>query len=349
MIAQVTKYAKDYYKNVKTRKYAITRPDIQQNHKDCIKAMADQWGSMIADTGEIIRQSSEKLREQVLEATAASRGSVKAIFDSARTFYENAAQTASGEVRRRFTRERLRYQDRRDALTKKLGLRLADPNQTQLLLSVMKKEEIRSAEEQTMITSYNATMIETESVGMKNFIRRLMDLAKSTLSLFDRFVMEEDLARGHVPNAERQTLSVLMKDNVRRENKAQTSGTSGSFRHRAWSPLNVVMSCMEQFGISDSHPEAQSRKARRPGLGAKRQNEAPSDTTMQYNSRDTALHRRVIMERNSCYDTYEKALSERIAGFKVEMEEVMGYCKAQTENWRLSILSIKPDYIFAPI
>jgi hypothetical protein len=55
------------------------------------------------------------------------------------------------------------------------------------------------------------------------------------------------------------------------------------------------------------------------------------------------------MERNNCCDADERALSERVTAFKVEMEGVMGYCKTQTKNWRPSILPIRPDYIFAPI
>jgi hypothetical protein len=349
MIAQVTKHARNYYRNVRTRKCDITRPDIQPNQKDCIKAMSDQWGKIIADGDEIICQSSEKLREQVLEAIAASRGSVKVIFDSARAFYENATQKASGEVRTIFAREKLRYQDRRDAIRRKLSLRLADPNQTQFLSSVLEEEHIRSAEEEKMIASYNATMIEAESVGMRNFIRKLCDLVKSALSLFDTFVMEEDLASGYVENAERRTLAVLLKEKARRENEAQISELDRPFRHRAWPQLNVVMSCMEQFGTSSSHPEAQSRKARRATPRLKRQNEAPSEKTTQCNSLDTALHRGVMVERNDCYDSYEKALSERMAMFQAEMEQLIGDWKAQAESWRLSILSLKPDYVFSPI
>jgi hypothetical protein len=210
---------------------------------------------------------------------------------------------------------------------------------------VLAEEQDRAVEEQGLIQSYNTAVIDTELVGMRNFMSHLSVIVKTTLLLFDSFVMKEDLTSGRVADAERQPLIHLIREHARQQRGTEPLDEIRPFRHRNWPQLNLVMVPMEPFVAA---PE-ESHKAKRPGKGKDKPVEDVVERTMKQQSLDTQLSRGVIVERNWCYDTYEKDLGERMSASKAEVDGLLANWKAQVESWRLSVLSLKPEVVFPPL
>jgi hypothetical protein len=342
-VAQVTTCAANYYKRVKARKFDITRIDIQPTQKDCVKFMKKCWANIISDSAEIVDKSSERLRLQEMETVQIVRAATKTFFECVLSLYEASVLGSLRDVKTTFNQEMSGHQRSRRSNVKKLTPRLADVNREDAFSQVLKEEQLRAVDEQGLIQSYNTAVIDTELAGMKNFMSHLPAIVKTTLLLFDSFVMKDDLISGRVADAERQPLIHLMRDQARRQRGAEPIDEIRPFRHRNWPQLNLVMVPMEPFIAA---PEG-SHKGKRPGKGREKPVEEAVERTMKQKSLDTPLSRGVIVERNLCYDRYERDLGERMSAFKAEVEGLLANWKAQTENWRLSVLSLKPEVVFA--
>lgn len=350
MMDQVRSISGEYYKKVKVRKFQITRAEIPNEPKDCLSEMKMKWEKIISNSDSIVQSSGEKLAGNVLESVKVVRESVRVIFDAIYKHYCDAISESEAELRKNFQKEIKAYAMKWETLKGKLTPQLSDPNQISVLKELVSNEQARAIEEANLLSSYYNTLIETENDGMRQFTSHLPVVVKAALQMFDGFVMGADLVNGRAENAERMTIMQMLKDQSRRENGKEPFDEKRPFRRREWPQLNVVMPGMEQvlMELGKTTSAASSRRGRKTAT-QKQKDEAEPEKTAQQTSLDTGLNRGVIVEQNRVYEQYEQELNNRLASLKSEYSSAKLSADERTGNWRLCVLSLRPDWVFPPV
>jgi hypothetical protein len=355
VMSSVNGLAQAYYKQLKARQFDITRSAIAPSQKQCAEDMKAEWAKGAASAAEIIEATSEVFRRQVLESVTAARAATAAIFDCLSVFYETAVVSSMSEVRVTFEHEIAAFERRRIALREKLTPQLADPNRSAEFSELLKQEEARAIEENSLINSYAGTVAEMEKTGMKNFIGRLPIVVRAALSVFDVFPVDADLACGAAADCQRATMAQMLREDHRLSQSDEPMDEHRPFRRRNWPQLNTVMAAAERLGGARSSGGSKNGRAKRLSSTAdvppKKMPSAedPGEKTPLQNSLDTTLTRGVIIERNRCYEHYEREFSERVQAFTQEMDGQREKTNAQNTTWRLSVLSLKPETVFPPL
>ena len=350
MMDRVKSIASEYYKKVKARNFQITRSEIPNDPKLCLEEMKSRWTTIISNADAIVQASGEKLAGNVLESVNVVRESIRVIFDALDKYYCDEINNSEVDVRESFRKEMEVYAKKHESLKNKLTPQLADPNKLDILKSLVREEEGRALEESKLISSYYSTLLETENSGMRQFISHLPVVVKAALQMFDGFVMNADLVTGRAENAHRIPMMQMLKDQERRDNGKDPFDAKRPFRRRQWPQMNAVMPEMEQALVEagKAPSEASSRRGRKTGQ-RQRDNDLEPEKTAQQSSLDTGLNRGVIVEQGRVYEHYQQELGTRLAQLKTEYEEAKKRAREQTENWRLTVLSLRPDWVFPPV
>ena len=350
LVEEMNTYLNPYYNGIKKRKIQITRPDdIPETQKECQNKILERWNEITEDSKEIISQSSETLTHQINESIRITRDTVTKIYQNVLIYFQSTTASGRAELQSDFEEKIKKLNEQRNQLKLRLVPQLSDSNKENEFKDLMKEEIEREIEEKKVIDSFNDSVMDYENNMMKTFLIHLPSITKYALSMFDNFVMNEDLVTFKVVNAERVSMKQMLLNMKRNEGDKPFSENRPAFRMRKWPQLNAVMSSMDFMTAAQSPRinESTSRKIKK--LTTKKIMDAAVEKLPPLESLDTGLSRGAIVEEEKCYISYENALSERIENYREVVEQARAKSDELNKNWRVCSLKLQPNYIFEPV
>jgi hypothetical protein len=346
LIQKATTQATDYYASFKVRKVPITRPDkIPALIKDCIDRVRAKWNEIIASAPEINELAAEDLLATVTDASVSTRASLSSMSEHFDMIYFDIVSGERANLGQDFSLTRSQQIEEQNAHRAQLNIRTANANSPNLWIDLSQAEHKRQEAEKSLIAGYRTHVFELETNTAKLFITKLQDFTLLLLDLLDGFIFPEDIqCRPPPPNStEHPTLRAMLKDQQRKGANPELI-PDRVFWTRPWPPLNQTIPAIEAVAQilsaekppEDAPPPVPAKTSpKRPVPKKRDQKAAPVvvDRASTPTSLATSLHRAVIIERNKLFESYEKAVGERLENFKDEIEAVQDECYAFHRFW----------------
>lgn len=254
-ISRLTKISVDYYNQFKTRKFEITRPnEIPQNQADYLNKISGFWSNLTDSKSSILNESILKFRFQVSSALNKAKDVEKVIYKIFIDFCNKKIENKLEIVNRDIEKELNGLREESDKNLSMINLKISDENNSSQLELLIESEQKRAKNESEFISKSKTKILEIEKNCVKNFLNNLEFLTSLSLSLFDKFVLIEDLIAGPIAeNEKRKTLKELKKNQIRLLNLNATvyNNNKRPFAYREWPKENSTLKIMSQFGFSN--------------------------------------------------------------------------------------------------
>lgn len=343
VIAKATALCTDYYNKLKTRKFDITRPNsIPAQQNECVESMKQWWQDHTSGLKSVTDESCIHFRTQVQNAATSAREVQHVIYDVLGAFYIDVIARERSDIQNAFDGDMRSLTKERRENSDQMGPKLADKNKTKEFNELLALEENRTQREIGVISKFETDTMECEYRQMRLYTSRLGLISAYAMSLFDCFLVLDDLGGGETVNIQRKTMRELMKEKERRA-AAANDPNGRPFHMREWPSLLAVMSPFAEYVSQRANtPQTASTRASKKS-GAKKEADKvnPAEEIPVISGLDTALSRGLIVERNRGYEEYQKALEKRLDDFKVYVQSLRSETEAFSAHWQECIAKLK--------
>jgi uncharacterized protein YukE len=301
-----------------------------------------QWEQATVRVPRVLEECGSVLRRQIADSVETAHAAVPYITANFLAYYIDQVRARVAEARVAFDEAlrtlRCARQENREALRPTI----TDPNNETLLVEVLAKETARTADEAKIVRVLETQTSAIEDTGLKVFIVNLQSLTQQLLTLFDAFVLQEDLKDGPIQPTPRLTLKQMLKEKHRR----MANPTNDTRRARPWPP--IVQTIAVAVASSEPAPESSKVSPARRGKRAKfvrieLTEKGLSDKVVVPTSLDTPIHRSVIMHRNKVYSEYEKELTERLESMKETVATLTRESQVFLDHWNGCLASLNNE------
>jgi hypothetical protein len=346
LTAKAAQFAAEYYNALKTRKFAITRPDaIPPTANEFIERVKSRWRAIIQELPTKTARAAEELRTILFEANASSKLSIGSMCGHFTAFHEelgNEQRVAVTEPFRNAHSELLQLRDRHRRLFTPY---LSDENNREKWRTAQSNEHERTIAETKLLQEHRIAMFEFEVSRSRFVVGKLHEFAAIMLDLFDGYVFPEDIVCRPPPldSEPRATLHELLKEQYRKKQNPELA-QGRAFWLRAWPGLELLMPTAEALSqtlIRENTNPAAATANTSPNKGRSRSPKrktavvvaAEPTAALAPSSLETGLHRSMIIERDRCYRQFEGRLKERMDEFERAIQEMTDGCGKFTEHW----------------
>jgi hypothetical protein len=343
--AEVAPAVAEYY-GARKPKARAARPDkVPPSAPECAEMVRRAWEAAAARVPAVLEECGAALRRQIADAVDAAKEAVPYITELFLAFYIDQVSTRAAEARTAFKEALRTLRGARRANRDALRPTLADPNNVERLAELVAKEAGRTADETRLVRVLDAQLSAIEDAGLRVFVLNLQSLTQQLLSLFDAFVMLEDLREGPVQATPRLTLKQMLKEKHRR----MANPKKETRQVRQWPPIAPTIAVA--VAAAPPEPAAETPKASPARRGGRKRKltlpespeKRPPDKLAVPASLDTAIHRTVIAHRNRVYTQYEKELTERLERTKETVVTFTREIQVFAEHWNGCLTSLKTE------
>lgn len=365
--SRLTKISQNYYSQYKTRKFENTRPDeIPPTQNDFLAKINEFWLNLTKSNDSILLESILKFRHQVSNALTKSKELEKLMFEIFVDFYITKNEKEMNSFQNEIDIEKNGFDKEKEKNRSFLDMKISDENNNEILEKIIEEEEKRSQKEREFLTKIKSQLFEYEKNCIQFYISKLNFLTALSLSLFDKFVLIEDLVDGPTVENQRKTMKEMMKNKIR-FSTFNSNISKRPFAIRSWQKVIQYTAQNEEncedlkdHEISEEKvkskgeiSEQNSKEALRPDSTkhsarklkeAKNKKDKNSENEGDVKSFDTPIHRKVIIERNRAFSIFDEEIKQRAKKFNDFVNSMEKNEDDFNDYWKKVISTLRPDY-----